>query len=1199
MVERIIRKIVDDNVDIDKILVVTFTSAAASEMRERILEAIYKKIEQNPDDKNMYRQINLLNKASICTIDSFCLDVIRNNFFELDISANARVADGTEVAILKQETLEEIFEEKYIANDEKFLKVIDTYTKYNKDEDLQNLILKIYNYIQTDPFPEEWLDNKVEMFKDVENIENFSDTKWGKIIIDYADNVLNNCILNLENLLESMNRFPELEKSIAVIKDDIENYKKLKIKLNNWDETAIFIQNFKNKNWAADRKLEENLQQFVKDSKVIRDQVKDEYEKIKDLIPYDTKSASADILFMYEILISLKEIILEFSQRFYKKKRERNIIDFNDMEHLALKILVKKEEDGSVKVTDVAKRYQEKFEEIAIDEYQDSNLVQELILTSVSKNNNIFMVGDVKQSIYKFRQARPELFLQKYDTYKLEPDSGEDRKIQLFKNFRSRQNVLDVTNMVFKNIMSKKLGNIEYNESEYLNLGANYENVEDQNYTVELDIIDLKEDDDDIWKGSEDGDMQEERVENIVLEARFVARKIRQLIDEKYQVIDKKLGKRNIEFKDIAVLLRSANAMAPIYEKEIASLGITVYSDSSEGYFQSTEVETIMSLLKIIDNPMQDIPLVTVMRSAIGNFTDNELIEISFAGNKESFYEKMLKTKDLDVNIDLKNKINDFLEKVENWREAEKYKPLDELIWQIYTQTGYMNYVELLPNGKLRVANLRLLFEKAKQYESASFKGLYNFITFIDKIKMSNGDTGVAKIIGENENVVRIMSIHKSKGLEFPVVIIAGTGKSFNFQDLNDKLLLHQDLGLGMQYIDSIRHIEFKTLPKKAISIMARQEIISEEMRVLYVALTRAKEKLIITGMQKDVNKILDEKLKALEIYGKDKNTINPFLVQKYKTYLDWLELVYAKEKMEEVLNLNIIKKSELLKEKSSDSKAEDIDIIEKINDEVCKNSDEEQKNKIKQIMNWKYKYSELNEIPTKTSVTKIKELTNLNNKNEYSDNDDSYEVAEEKALRKVNTEFKPRFLNDVEEVKLTGAEKGTLMHLCVQKMNEKKDYNKDLIKEMIEELVKKEIITDKQAKNIDVAKLEKYTESDLWKELRKAKEIHKEQPFYINIPVNEIYKEDVGENENILVQGIIDLYFVDDKDNLVLIDYKTDFVKMNEESVLVQKYEKQLELYKEALEQALKRKVDKVGIYSLYLNKFIEVNGVKKSEIR
>ena len=1199
MVERIIRKIVDDNVDIDKILVVTFTSAAASEMRERILEAIYKKIEQNPDDKNMYRQINLLNKASICTIDSFCLDVIKNNFFELDISANARVADGTEVAILKQETLEEIFEEKYIVNDEKFLKVIDTYTKYNKDEDLQNLILKIYNYIQTDPFPEEWLDSKVEMFKDVENVENFSDTKWGKIIIDYADNVLNNCILNLENLLESMNRFPELEKSIAVIKDDIENYKKLKTKLNNWDETASFIQNFKNKTWAADRKLEENLQQFVKDSKVIRDQVKDEYEKIKELIPYDTKSASADILFMYEILISLKEIILEFSQRFYKKKRERNIIDFNDMEHLALKILVKKEEDGSVKVTDVAKRYQEKFEEIAIDEYQDSNLVQELILTSVSKNNNIFMVGDVKQSIYKFRQARPELFLQKYDTYKLEPDSGEDRKIQLFKNFRSRQNVLDVTNMVFKNIMSKKLGNIEYNESEYLNLGANYENIENQNYTAELDIIDLKEDDDDIWKGSEADDTQEERVENIVLEARFVARKIRQLIDEKYQVIDKKLGKRDIEFKDIAVLLRSANAMAPIYEKEIASLGITVYSDSSEGYFQSTEVETIMSLLKIIDNPMQDIPLVTVMRSAIGNFTDNELIEISFAGNRESFYEKMLKTKDLDVNIDLKNKINDFLEKVENWREAEKYKPLDELIWQIYTQTGYMNYVELLPNGKLRVANLRLLFEKAKQYESASFKGLYNFITFIDKIKMSNGDTGAAKIIGENENVVRIMSIHKSKGLEFPVVIIAGTGKSFNFQDLNDKLLLHQDLGLGMQYIDSIRHIEFKTLPKKAISIMARQEIISEEMRVLYVALTRAKEKLIITGMQKDVNKILDEKSKALEIYGKDKDTINPFLVQKYKTYLDWLELVYAKEKMEDVLNLNIIKKSELLKDKSSDSKAEDIDIIEKINDEVCKNSDEEQKNKIKQIMNWKYKYSELNEIPTKTSVTKIKELANLNNKNEYSDNDDSYEVAEEKALRKVNAEFKPKFLNDVEEVKLTGAEKGTLMHLCVQKMNEKKDYNKDLIKEMIEELIEKEIITDKQEKNIDVAKLEKYTESDLWKELRKAKEIHKEQPFYINIPVNEIYKEDVGENENILVQGIIDLYFVDDKDNLVLIDYKTDFVKMDEESALVQKYEKQLELYKEALEQALKRKVDKVGIYSLYLNKFIEVKEVKKSEIR
>ena len=1173
LVERIIKKIIDYKIDIDKILVVTFTSPAASEMRERILDAIYKKLEENPEDENLQRQINLLNKASICTIDSFCLDVVRNNFFEIDVSPNARVADSTEITLLKQETLDEIFEEKYIENDEDFLDLIDIYTKYNKDEELEDLILKIYNYIQSDPFPDECLENKVNMFN-VQKEINFSDTKWGEIITNYCDEILEDCILKLQNLLQKMQRFPELEKFINVIKDDIVNYSTIKENLNNWDMAVNMIANFKHQNWARDKKVENALKEEAKN---IRDNVKDEFSAIKDLMPYSSQQANEDILYMYNILQKLEKLILEFSNRFYNKKREKNIIDFNDMEHLALKILVKKDENGNILSTDVAKRYSEKFEEIAIDEYQDSNLVQECILTSISKQNNIFMVGDVKQSIYKFRQARPELFLDKYDVYKLNPENGENRKIQLFKNFRSRKNILDITNIVFENIMSKELGDIQYNEEEYLNLGASYEEIEKQNLKTQLNIIDLKQEENNVWKTEENEEQQEaEKVENVVLEARLVAKKIKELIDSKYQVIDKKKGKRDIEFRDIAVLLRSANTVAQIYEKEISQLGITVYSDSSDSYLQSVEIDTMISLLKIINNPMQDIPLVTVLRSTIGNFNDNELIQISFEGTKESFYEKLLKAKENNKNKDLTIKITRFLNNIEKWRKEEKYKPLDELIWQIYIDTGYMNYVSLMPNGELRASNLKMLFEKAKQYESASFKGLYNFINFMDKVKNSNNDLGAAKIIGESENVVRIMSIHKSKGLEFPVVILAGTGKGFNFQDLNEKLLLHQDLGFGPQYIDANRRIEFKTLAKKAISIISKKEIMSEEMRVLYVGLTRAKEKLIITGMQKDVNKALSEKQTMIDLYRKidEKNKINPFLIQKYKTYLDWLELVYVKEgidKISNIFDINIISKNDLLKDIKEDEQERNIkkEIEDKVSELDNKNSEE----KIKNILNWKYNYNNLENIPTKTSVTKVKELEDENRKID---------------IAKINT-AKPKFLNEVQNNKLSAAQKGTLMHLMVQKMNEKLEYSYNDVKDLINKLISKEIITDLEAENINITKLLEYTKSTLWQDLKNAKEIHKEQPFYINIPINEIYDLENPTAETILVQGIIDLYYIDKEDKIILIDYKTDFVEIGKEKLLLEKYKKQLDLYKKALEESLNKKVDEVKIYSLYLNKLIE----------
>ena len=1164
LVERIINRILNDKIDIDKLLVVTFTNAAASEMRERILDAIYKKIEEDPSNIELQRQITLLNKASICTIHSFCLDVIRNNFYEINISPNFRIGDTAEIELLKQETLDDLFEKKYFEEDEDFLKLVDTYTGYRGDEPLKELVMEIYKFIQSSPFPRKWLEEKVEEFNIKDLSLDFAKTKWGKLILEEYEKNIEETILGLKNVKQDLDSNPELEKFSQVIRLDLENLELLKANLDSWDKVYELSQRFSFTKWPVDRKIQSSIKDEAKEK---RDKINKKFKGIKDKIfIYTSKEAIQDLQEVYEILNLLKKVVLEFEETYGKVKLERNVIDFNDIEHLALKILLK-EEDGKYVPTEVAKKYKDKFEEIAIDEYQDSNMVQEFILTSISKGNNIFMVGDVKQSIYKFRQAMPELFLGKYEKYKLKKDKTEndDLKIQLFKNFRSRENILSTSNLVFQEIMSKKLGDVEYNEDEYLNLGANYPDIENVDFAgkTEIDVINLNKNQ--IEEETEDTE-NNERIEDSILEAKYVAKKIQELINSNYYVFDKKQGYRKITYKDIVVLLRSTATLAPIYEKEIADLGMPVFSDTSSEYLNSVEIQTIISVLKIIDNPMQDIPLVTVMRSMIGGFTDNDLIEIRLADKNCNFYESILKAQ-VQVSEELRIKINNFLEKIENWREANEYLNLDELIWKIYLDTGYYNFVGLMQNGKLRQANLKMLFERAKQYESASFKGLFNFINFIDKLKLSSGDLGSAKIIGENEDVIRIMSIHKSKGLEFPVVFLSSTGKKFNMQDLNKKVLLHQNIGLGPTYTNYEKKIEYPTLAKEAIKIVTKREVLAEEMRVLYVALTRAKEKLVITGIEKDVNDSIDSKQKELEIYKDNiENKMNPNLVGKYKSYIDWIELVYLKNKDKDIMKFHIINKKDILKE-NTEEKEENKDIIKEIQNRAVS---KENINKIKQELEWKYKFEESVELPSELSVSKIKELKN------------------NVQLQNQEVSFaKPNFL--IEKTELTGAQKGTIMHLCLQKLNHKEEYDLEKLKRMVKSLVEKEIILQKEADSVNYNKILEFFKSEIWQEMKEAKLVEQEKPFYFNIKANEIY--DVKSEEDILVQGIIDLYYINKDDELVLVDYKTDYVENNNEEILKEKYDIQLAIYKKALEKALDRKVDKVYIYSTWLGRAITIN--------
>lgn len=1151
LVERIINKVINEKIDIDRILVVTFTSAAASEIRERILEAIYIKLEENPEDTNLQKQINLINKANISTIHSFCLDVIRNNFYELDISSNFRVADTTEIELMKYEVLDELFEEKYLSNDKDFEDLINIYTGYRGDEGLQNLVLNIYKFIQSSPFPEKWLNDKVNLFKNTN--QDFAQTIWGKTILENIEEELTEGIMQLQNILKDMKKIDELSKFTKIIQEDIYNLEDILRYTNSWDNTLTKINNLVWQKWPTDKKITIDLKEQAKE---VRNKVKEIINKsIKKKIAYDSIQANEDINEMDVTLTKLKNLLVEFMFKFASKKKEKNVVDFNDIEHFALKILIG--ENGEA--TELAKKYREKFQEIAIDEYQDSNLVQEQILTSISKGNNIFMVGDVKQSIYKFRQARPELFLEKYKNYNLKQEiSGNSLglKIQLFKNFRSRENILNITNLVFQNIMSEKVGEIEYNEKEYLNYSAGYKEPEENtDYAgkTELHIIDLKEKEEIFINDEEiDEKIEVEKIENSVLEAKFVAKKINELLNSNYMVFDKEQGYRKITPKDIIILLRATTNIAPIYEKELADLNLPVFSDSSSQYLDTMEIQIIVSILKIINNPIQDIPLVTVLRSPIFAFTDNDLISIRLTDKSCSFYESMIKAR-LVVNEQLNSKIDNVIYYLEKWKQEEKYLPLDELIWQIYIDTNLINIVGLMPNGAIRQANLKMLFEKAKQFENASFKGLFNFINFIDRLKNNNGDLSSAKLIGENENVIRIMSIHKSKGLEFPVVFLCGTGKSFNMRDLNEDILLHQDMGIGPKLIDFERRIEYDTLAKEAIKLKIKLETLSEEQRILYVALTRAKEKLIITGISKDLEKDFKQKRELLQIYNENMNIIDYKLVKKYKTYLDWLELVYLKNenKITDIATLYTYTKTDLEKELNNKEQEKLNNIKEKIFENTKDLKDTEN---IKEILNWKYRYKKSSEIPTKTAVTRLQ--------------------AEED--KKIELTEIPKFMG--KEKKITPAEKGTLMHLCIQRLNEKQTYTKETIKQMIQSLVLKEIITTTEADAINIDTLYKYTKSALWNDLSKAKEIHKEQPFYINIPAKEIY-ENIETDENILVQGIIDLYYISEDNKLILIDYKTDYVKKPEE--LINKYKTQLSIYKKALENSLNRRVDETYIFS------------------
>jgi len=1218
LVERIIRKITDPDapVDVDRLLVVTFTNAAAAEMRERIGTALSKVLEAAQRDsgqyvKNLQRQLALLGKASITTIHSFCLEVIRNNFHTIDLDPGFRIADDTESLLLQLEALEELIESKYEPENctEAFLSLVECYGGNRDDKKLLDLVLTVYDFVQSHPWPEVWLRDAVDAFDPADGMD-FGDTKWAKILMKSISMELTGLLSAIQAAVAAAERAEGLYPYAAVLQED-----SLKVKAmlaacgekGSWDG---LYEEFKNLEFTrlprCGKEVDAAAQEEVKG---IRDDVKSRLNRLrKELISSNSGELASDLRQLHPIMNSLGCLVLEFAEKYQEKKKQKGVIDFNDLEHYCLKVLTNREEDGRALPTQAALGLRDRFEEIYIDEYQDSNLTQEVILGMVSREDagepNIFMVGDVKQSIYRFRQAKPELFIRKLKAYSGASES-KYRKILLNKNFRSREDIINGVNYIFGQIMSEGLGDIDYTEEEALYAGAAFEepgtSSDSFGGAIELHIIDNREAtaaeaenaeesaDEPVEAGLEP-DM-EDKPDSVQCEARVAAKRIKELVAEGggFMVSDKETKEyRPARYSDIVILMRTTRNWADVFAEELSLHGIPVYTDTGSGYFRTIEISTVMSLLQIIDNPLQDIPLLAVLRSPIGGFDAEELIDIRLCDREVTFFEAMVKAAAMDGELGARSAR--FIERLGHWREKALYLSTDELIWYLYSDTGYFSFVGAMPGGVKRQANLRMLFDKASQYEESSFKGLFNFVNFINKLKGSQGDMGSAKTLGEKDDVVRIMSIHKSKGLEFPIVFVCGTGKGFNLTDATKGILLHHDLGIGPDFIDHRRRIWYPTIFKQALKYKIRLESLSEEMRILYVAFTRAKEKLIITGTVNDPGK---SAARWRGGSGAGSRKVPEFDILKGKCFMDWIctaLMLHPAKPLAEKLgaepaalyegtdgsrwDIRLWDREEVLK----DISFEENDSNELIGEVALTSADaaDHIHKRLIDRLEWKYPYSAYEKLPVKVTVTELKRLFEA-------------EAAEEYNLQAVpGIKRRPRFLEEATE--MTAAEKGSLMHFVLQHMDFRGDISEAGIRKQMEGMVTAELLTEVQVQNVNVRKLVRLMQSDLGRRMIEAEKLHREVPFTMEVKCSEVFGglPVDGHEETIVLQGIIDCYFEEDG-KLVLVDYKTDYVSEGELGQIKEKYRTQIEYYARALEQIAGREIGDKYIYLFWNGSVLE----------
>lgn len=1246
LVERIIRRITDpDNpVDIDKLLVMTFTNAAAAEMRERIAEAIATAFENDNISRNMQRQLILLNKANITTIHSFCLEVLRNNFDAVNLDIGFRIADETEAMLLKLEAIDELFEDYYADenSNEVFFDLLECYGGNRDDGAMREMVLNLFEFVQGIPWPVKWLNEMAECFgtagpfnlpSNSQQVHDFGETPWGKVLAQNALLEFESLKGMMEQAIGMLKNAQGLEKHAGVCMEDLK-YINVVIEACSkgnslkWDELYKLVHGYEFP--ALPRCGKDADREKLDEARKIRDEVKYRVKKIKEnLVPADSAEIREDMALIYPLIKGLVKVVIDFAKRYDEKKRKKSVVDFNDLEHFCLEILTERDEEGNIRPSKTALEYRERFTEILVDEYQDSNLVQEIIINIVSKIDegkpNVFMVGDIKQSIYRFRQAKPELFLNKYNSYSPDDDSFF-RKVLLFKNFRSRKEVIHAVNFIFRQIMSIYVGELDYTETEALYPGAVFtadDNSDDADtdapvsWQTELHLVESEKsgetemieagENSEEEKNADGEDDEEEMLDAVQCEAKIAGKRIMELVASGVKIYDKEKGTyRSIEYRDIVVLVRATKNWAEVFAGELLQYGIPVFADTGAGFFKSVEVQVILSLLKIIDNPLQDIPLLSVLRSPIASFNENDLAELRLADKKALLYDalKVLAHggSNGDVNSPAAKKAAAFLENLQRWRDMSVYMSTDQLLWQLYSETSYYSIVGAMPAGERRQANLRILFEKARQFEETSYRGLFNFINFIERQRSSRGDMGSAKVLGEKDNVVRIMSIHKSKGLEFPVVILAGCGKKFNLQDMNKRILFHHELGFGPEVVDCRRRLSYPSVHKQAIKEKIKAETLSEEMRILYVAMTRAREKLIITGTVPSISGAFEKWLKTASA---DSYRIPAYYIMKGTCYLDWIcpaLLRHSGLKKREPLNnfdghidfikqicsrhtgimiddpsmwdVRIWRRNDALNAKPT-KKQDEESFLRWLDELAARDVDCEFSEEIARRLDWEYPYGHAVKVPAKVTVTELKRRFDK-------------EFSEEMGILSEYPETlvkKPLFLEAKKG--FSPAEAGSIMHFVMQHL----DYKRNDIEAQVEDMVKRDLLTEQQAKVVDVVKIRSFLESFLGRRLVSAKSVYREVPFNIEIPCRELYKEmqdSLCRDETLLLQGVIDCYF-EEEDGIVLLDYKTDYVKPGGIDEIRKRYKVQIDYYARALMKLTGKNVKEKYIYLFFTGDVVE----------
>ena len=1191
LVERIITMLTADTspVSVDQLLSVTFTEAAAAEMKERIRTAIEKKLEEYPENEHLKQQATLIHNAQITTIHSFCLSVIRDHFHTIDLDPGFRIGEEGELKLLKHDVLETLLEEQYQLARPEYLDFTLAYGGGRNDKKLEELILKIYEFSRSYPDPEGWLKSCTSAY-DAETIEQLEECEYVRLM-------MKNAACYMEEAKELLTR----GLSLCMEPDGPAAYETTLLTdmqmLTGFLGADTFLglnEKMQKLSWA---RLVANRDKTVSEEKIscvkrIRDEVKELVGELRSRYFYqDAEGLLSDLRLCRGNMEILAELVEEFGKKFEEEKRKKDMIDFSDMEQYALRILAEKKE-GEFVPSVVAREYQQQFLEIMIDEYQDSNLIQETILTSISTvregRYNIFMVGDVKQSIYRFRLSRPELFMEKFEAYGTE--DGVTQRIDLHKNFRSRREVLDSVNYIFRQIMAKSLGGITYDEQAALYVGASYPETEDAGFSARTEVLvidsDRKKDEQYMGEPAEGDEAGKEELKELSereLEARAIAGRIRELLKE-HQVVDKGTGAfRPVRYSDIVILTRSVKGFADIFTEVLNREGIPTYAGTREGYFETQEIGVLLDYLRVLDNGQQDIPLAAVLTSPFGGFREEELAVIKSAYKEQPFYLAVsgYRTKGQDERI--REKLDRCLGQMERFREIVPYTPMHELIRRILSDTGYGDFMSAMPGGAQRRANLDMLTEKAKAFESASYKGLFHFIRYIGQLRKYDVDYGEAALEDEQSDTVRIMTIHKSKGLEFPVVFAAGMGKRFNMQDARSSAVLHQRLGVGLDAVDLERRTKSPSLVKKVIQKEEALDSLGEELRVLYVALTRAKEKLILTGTLPNLERKLEE---FQMIKEQAEESLSFGRLSRAVTYWDWILPALMRLAPEVPVDFRVLDIEDLVREEVAEETAGRLKKSVLENWDTTKVYDPEIKEMLKEQFGFSYDYKESHSQKLKFTVSELKKRIHLQ---ETLDEgmEQSGEMGELLYEEPEVIPLIPKFLKGEEE--LSGAPRGTAYHRLMELLDFRTEYTVESLRKAEEVFLENGKMTKEMADCIKEEDILMFLESSAGKRMRECAlkgTLRKEQPFVLGIDAREIYPGE-QEDEMILVQGIIDVYF-EEPDGLVVLDYKTDKIWKAEE--LAEKYHGQLDYYAKALEQITGKKVKEKIIYSFTLQKEIHL---------